>query len=77
MTITTDHVRRLLDTDAPDAALVLVDGHPEISTAPAAEGVLVVVSRDDLMRDHGQPPGEEEIRDIAQALNTAVTELGG
>lgn len=77
MTITVDHVRELLNSDSPDAALVMVGGRPKITTTPAAEDGLLVASRADLWKDRDAPPGEEELRRLAGVLNTTVAELGG
>ncbi|WP_119727562.1 hypothetical protein [Thermomonospora amylolytica] len=77
MTITVDHVRELLGSDSPDATLVLVGGRPKITTTPAAENGLVVASRADLWKDRDTPPGDEDLRRLAEILNTTVSELGG
>lgn len=77
MTITVDHVRQLLASDAPGATLVIVAGRPRITSSPAEEGGLVVAGRDDLLRGRDTPPDDEELSRLAQSLNATVSELGG
>jgi NADH dehydrogenase len=82
MTISADHVRRLLDTDG-DAVLVLIEGRAEVVTAGQLgsseyQGALEIISRDELVkRTGGTELGDRELDEQAAALNTAVDELGG
>jgi hypothetical protein len=82
MTISTDDVRRLLQSDEPDSVLVLVEGRTEVIGAGrlASEqyrGALEVISRDDLMKRLGDAPSEHDVAEQAALLDTAVSELGG
>jgi hypothetical protein len=79
--ITIDHVRRLFATDAPDAALVVVEGRPEV-VSDAETGGFLVARRDDLMRQSGRrdgdgPLSDSQLQEIAQALDASVSKLGG
>jgi hypothetical protein len=79
--ITVDHVRELFAADAPDAALVLVEGRPEV-VSDGETGGFLVARRDDLMRQSGRrdgdgPLSDSELQEIAQALDVSVSELGG
>jgi alkylhydroperoxidase family enzyme len=63
VTISTDDVRRLLQSDEPDSRLVLVEGRMEVIGAGqlASEqyrGALEVISRDDLVKRLGDVPSE-------------------
>lgn len=80
--ISTDDVRRLLQSDDKDAVLVLVEGRTEVIGAGqlASEpyrGALEVISRDDLVNRVGQDPSEHELAEQAAILDAAVSELGG
>jgi delta 1-pyrroline-5-carboxylate dehydrogenase len=82
MTISTDDVRRLLQTDVPDSVLVLLEGRTEVVGASqlASEqyrGALEVVSRDDLVKRLGDAPSEHDLAEQAALLDTAISELGG
>ena len=82
MTISTDDVRRLLQSEQPDSVLVLVEGRTEVIGAGqlASEqyrGALEVVSRDDLAKRLGDGPSEHDLAEQAALLDTAVDELGG
>ncbi|MGE2688487.1 hypothetical protein [Mycolicibacterium pulveris] len=82
MTISTDDVRGLLQTDADNAILVLVEGRTEVIGAGqlASEkyrGALEVVSREDLVARIGTEPSERELTEQATILDAAVSELGG
>lgn len=83
MTISSQDLRRLLDA-GPDATLVLVEGRTKIITAGGADsdanrGALEIISRAALLDRIGGPdqPSEAELTTQAQALETAVSELGG
>jgi hypothetical protein len=82
MTISTDDVRRLLQSDEPDSVLVLVEGRTEVIGASqlASEqyrGALEVIARDDLMKRLGDAPSEHDVAEQAAQLDMAVNELGG
>jgi hypothetical protein len=82
VTILTDDVRRLLQSDEPDSRLVLVEGRMEVIGAGqlASEqyrGALEVISRDDLVKRLGDVPSEHDVAEQAAVLDTAVSELGG
>jgi hypothetical protein len=82
MTISTDDVRRLRDSDDADAVLVLVEGRTEvIRTGQLASeqyrGALEVISRDDLTKRLGESPSEHDLAEQAALLDSAVNELGG
>jgi hypothetical protein len=75
--ITTEHVRRLLASDTPGAALVIVAGRAKVSATPAEEGGLVVATREDLLKGRNAPPDEARLEALARSLNTAVADQGG
>jgi hypothetical protein len=75
--ITAELVRELLAAPTPDAALVLVDGEVRVSTDSDGDGGLVVARRDDLLSGQDAPSEDRELQELAQRLDTAVTELGG
>ena len=82
MTISTDDVRRLMQSDEPDSVLVLVEGRTEVIGAGrlASEqyrGALEVISRDDLVKRLGDAPSEHDLAEQAAQLDMAVNELGG
>jgi hypothetical protein len=82
MTISTDDVRRLLQSDEADSVLVLVEGRTEVIGAGrlASEqyrGALEVISRDDLAKRLGEAPSEHDLAEQAAQLDMAVNELGG
>jgi hypothetical protein len=82
MTISTDDVRRLLQSDERDSVLVLVEGRTEVIGAGqlASEdyrGALEVVARDDLVKRLGDAPSEHDLAEQAAELDAAVSELGG
>ncbi|MDT5049450.1 MAG: hypothetical protein QOG75_5348 [Mycobacterium sp.] len=82
MTISTDDMRRLLQSELPDAILVLVEGRTEVIGAGqlASEpyrGALEVISRDDLMKRLGDAPSEHDVAEQAALLDTAISEMGG
>lgn len=85
MDISADDLRRLLGTsEADDPVLILIEGRLEI--VPAAEltsaeyrGALRVASRGEIIErtGGGESLSERELDDEAQALTTAVRNLGG
>jgi hypothetical protein len=82
MTISTDDMRRLLQSDVPGSVLVLVEGRTEVVAASrlASEqyrGALEVISRDDLVKRVGDAPAEHDVAEQAALLDMAVNELGG
>ncbi|OBH18335.1 hypothetical protein [Mycolicibacter sinensis] len=84
MDICADDVRRLLAAREPDTVLVLIEGRVEAVTAaeldsPAYRGALRIASRDELIErtDGRQSVSERELEEQAEALNTAVRNLGG
>jgi vacuolar-type H+-ATPase subunit C/Vma6 len=82
MTISTDDVRRLRDSDDADAVLVLVEGRTEVIrtgqlTSEQYRGALEVISRDDLTKRLGESPSEHDLAEQAALLDSAVNELGG
>jgi hypothetical protein len=82
MTISTDDVRRLLQSDVANSVLVLVEGRTEVIAASglASEqyrGALEVVFRDDLVKRLGDAPSEHDLAEQAALLDTAISELGG
>lgn len=83
MTITSDHLRQLLDADDDDAVLVLIEGRAEVIDSDAIDddehrGALEVISRADLIeRLDGEDPSDHEIEEQAATLDATVDELGG
>jgi hypothetical protein len=83
MTIDEDDLRRLLDSDLPDATLVLVEGRTEVVTAldldtDAFRGALKVTTREDLRASlDGPDVTEPELKRIAATLGSTVDNLGG
>ena len=82
MTISTDDVRRLLQSGEPDSVLVLVEGRTEVISAGrlASEqyrGALEVVSRDDLVKRLGEGPSDHDLAEQAAELDMAISEMGG
>ena len=83
MTISTDHVRRLLAAD-DDALLVLIEGRAEVIPREALDddafrGAMEVISRAELLERTGGATDLDEagMATQAAALDTEVTELGG
>ncbi|RDI34668.1 hypothetical protein [Lentzea flaviverrucosa] len=83
MTINDDDLRRLLDSDLPDATLVLVEGRAEVVAARDLDtdefrGALQVTTREDLRsRFAGPDVTGPELRWIAATLGSTVDNLGG
>jgi uncharacterized membrane protein len=70
-------LRRLLDSDLPDPALVLVEGRVEV-VAVRQGGGLEVISRTDFLRQAGQTEfTDAELDQHAAKLAAAVDNLGG
>lgn len=81
MTISATDVRRLLEADAADAVLVLVQGRTAVVSAGQLDteeyrGALQVATRSDL-GDHGTELSEHELEEEAAKLDAAVANLGG
>lgn len=83
MTITADDVRSLLDSDLPEASLVLQEGRVHLLGGADLRsrryaGALFVASREQL-RDRflGREPSARELDEVAAGLRTAVSNLGG
>jgi hypothetical protein len=78
-TITTDHVRALLDADDEATVLGLIGGGIEVIAADRADeqGALEVISRDELVERLGSDPSDEDLSEQAAALSAAVQHLGG
>ncbi|MGV0904924.1 hypothetical protein [Mycobacterium novum] len=81
--ISADHVRRLLAADEGDAVLVLIEGRLEIVpaeklTSATYRGALRVASRDEIIErtGGGGPVSERDLEEQAEALDTAVRNLG-
>ena len=82
MTISSDDVRRLLQSDEPDTVLVLVEGRTEVIgsgqlASDRYRGALEVISRDDLAKRLGDAPSEHDVAEQAAMLDAAVSEMGG
>ncbi|MBU8810025.1 hypothetical protein [Mycolicibacterium goodii] len=81
MTISASDVRRLLEADAPDAVLVLVQGRTAVVPANELDteqyrGALQVATRSDL-GIHGTELSEHDLEEEAAKLEAAVANLGG
>ncbi|MEV0675068.1 hypothetical protein AB0I60_00955 [Actinosynnema sp. NPDC050436] len=76
-------LRRLLDSDLPDAALVLVADRLEVVMqedldADRYRGATLVVSRDELLcRTGGLPVTEDRLAQTAQVLSGALDRTPG
>ena len=77
--ITADRLRALFDSDLPDPQLVVVEGQARVVAPGAAEDQgLVVASRRELLDQlGGTPPSGKALDDLAAALESAVSNLGG
>jgi hypothetical protein len=76
--ITVEHVERLLNAEDPEAALIVIGGRPEVVSAAHATDGLFVTDRQDVLTQIGEgEPGPDDLRRLAEALDTAVSELGG
>ncbi|ETK35511.1 hypothetical protein [Microbispora sp. ATCC PTA-5024] len=71
-----DDVRRLLESPAPDATLVLVEGRCEVVPGDAADG-LVIASRRDLEDEvGGEDLDDGQLGRLADRLDSVVRDLG-
>lgn len=83
MPVSADDVRRLLASQDPDAALVLIEGRVAVVTSaeldgPDYRGALQIMRREDLLRQAGGARmSEDELAQQAEDVNTAVRNLGG
>lgn len=83
MSITSDHVKQLLESDDPEAVLVLIEGRVEVITpreieSPQYRGALQVVSRDELIkRTDGADLSQHDLDEQASLLDSTISELGG
>lgn len=77
-TVTTQDLRALLDSTVDDAALVLVEGKPQIVAAPG-DDYAVIVTRDDLVAQlpEERPVDETVLEFHAGNLDAAIDSLGG
>jgi hypothetical protein len=81
-TITTDHVRALLQAEDGGAQLGLVGGRVELIPADQVDsdeyrGAFEVITRDDLAERVGSDPTDAELTEQAEALTVAVHQIGG
>lgn len=83
MALAADDLRRLIDSDLPDASLVLVEGRLDVVKADDLDldpyrGALLVVSREELLaRSGGLPVTDARLDQIAATVGSAVDNLGG
>jgi hypothetical protein len=80
-TITTDHVRALLDAGS-GATIGLIEGRVEVIDAEQLgtedfAGALEIVSHDELAGRLGDEPGDHELAEQADQLTMAARTLGG
>jgi NADH dehydrogenase len=81
-TITTDHVRSLLEADEGGAILGLIEGRVEVIDSAQLgtdeyAGALEVITRDELRERVGDEPTDEALNAEAAALSMAAHQLGG
>jgi hypothetical protein len=79
MPVPVDGLKRLLRSDRPDAALVLVEGSYVVADSEGlASGALPVITRDELLeRLGGQSITDRNLDEVAATLSSAVDNLGG
>lgn len=83
MPVPVDDLKRLLQSDRPDAALVLVEGSYVVAdreklATDALRGALPVVTRDELLERVGERPiRERDLDEVAAMLSAAVDNRGG
>jgi hypothetical protein len=81
--ISVEDVQRLLDSDRPDATLVIVGGRPVVVSGEEDEGSgdasgLTVISRADLAAQAGDRlDNEQGLHEVAAELDMMVNQLGG
>jgi hypothetical protein len=82
LTVNAEDVRRLLDAQEADAALVAIEGRIEVVTPAQLEsddyrGALQIATRDDVVqRAGGSELSDRELAEQAEDLDTAVRNLG-
>lgn len=78
-----DDLRRLLDSDLPDAALVLAEGRLDVVAAERLDsddyrGAFPVLSREELLAQaDGLPVTDDQLEPMAATAGSAVDNLGG
>lgn len=82
MSIHGDDLRRLLESELPDATLVFVEGEPRVVAAAELDtslrGALRVVSRDELRAQLAdEPVTGTRLDQLAAAFASAVDTMGG
>jgi hypothetical protein len=81
--ISVDDVQRLLDSDRPDATLVIVGGRPAVVSGEQdddsgdASGITVISRADLLERAGDRLESEQGRQEVAAELDTVVGQLGG
>lgn len=76
-TITAADLTRLLASDAPDARLILSEGHVDIHTGDDdAGGGIIVTTRADLLDRVGDPPDQQLLTEHAALLSSDIGLLG-
>ncbi|MGW4213512.1 hypothetical protein ACWEIJ_36385 [Lentzea sp. NPDC004789] len=79
MPVPVDDLKRLLQSDRPDATLVLVEGRYVVADrVEVASGALPVVTREELLeRLGGRPITDRDLDEVAATLSSAVDNRGG
>jgi hypothetical protein len=79
MPVPVDGLKRLLQSDRPDAALVLVEGRYVVADREEPlSGALPVVTRDELLeRLGGRSITDRDLDEVAAMLSSAVDNRGG
>ena len=81
--ISVEDVQRLLDSDLPDATLVIVGGRPAVVSgdedgASGEASGISVISRADLIAQAGDRlDSEQGLNEVAAELDMVVKQLGG
>jgi hypothetical protein len=71
-----DDVRRLLESSAPDATMVLIEGRCEIVPGDEADGLVIASRRDLESRLKGADLTDQRLDHLAEGLETVVRDLG-
>jgi hypothetical protein len=83
MNVHADDVRRLLADEHADAAMVLIEGRVEVKSpaeldSPDYRGAFQIATRQEILRRTGRTAlSDNELKEQAEALDTAVRNLGG
>jgi hypothetical protein len=83
MTIHADDVRKLLASGDANAVLVLIEGRAEVKSpaeleSPDYRGALQIVTRQEVLQRAGTTElSDRELAEQAEALDTALRNLGG